>query len=107
MEGLIRSMRVMQRGAVAGWLVLCLSCTSSGSQFTCRAMKVSGGYGYVILCREDTLICQPYVPAVSGKQVFVTERDALKVGQLVCRKLDKGRPPTLTREEISEALGDE
>ena len=70
----------------------------------CRALPVRGGYGYAVLYEGDTLIKQPYIPAVSGRVVFRTEQEALKVGQLVCDKLRAGLPPTVTRREVENCL---
>ena len=85
------------------WLAACLSC-ASGDWLQCRAMPVPGGYGYVILHREDTLIKQPYVPAIGRRQAFRTEQEALEVGRLVCRKLREGVAPAVTPEEVEECL---
>lgn len=92
------------------WLVVaaCLSCCSgraSGSdELKCRAMKVEGGYGYVVLCGADTLISQPFVPAVGGRRPFGTQREALAAGRLVCRKLAAGESPALSVDEVKACL---
>ena len=39
-------------------------------------MQVDGGYGYVIRLDGDTLISQPYVPAVGHRRPFRTEAEA-------------------------------
>ena len=67
-------------------------------------MQVDGGYGYVIRLDGDTLISQPYVPAVGHRSPFRTEAEALKAGRLVCSKLRRGLPPALTREEVEACL---
>ena len=90
-------------------VAVCLSCCSgrksAGSRgFACRPVQVVGGYGYVVLHQEDTLIYQPYIPAIGRRVPFASEEDALKVGGLVCRKLMEGQPPTVSREEIVEKL---
>lgn len=94
---------------VLPFVAVCLSCCSgrksAGSEeFVCRPVKVDGGYGYVVLHEEDTLIYQPYIPAIGERTPFTSEEDALKVGRLVCRKLTDKRPPTVSREEITETL---
>ena len=85
-------------------LAACLFCCSGGGELHCRPMPAPGGYGYVILHKEDTLIKQPYIPAVGRRQAFPTEQEAMAVGRLVCRKLQEGLPPTVTPEEVEEAL---
>ena len=47
--------------------------------------KWKGGYGYVVVYGADTLIYQPYIPAIGEKTAFTSEEDALKIGTLVCR----------------------
>lgn len=89
----------------------CLSCGSGsasggGDAFQCRTMEVDGGYGYVVLCGADTLILQPFVPALGGRLPFATRAEALATGRLVCSKLADGEPPTLTREEVKACLTD-
>ena len=94
---------------VLPFVAVCLSCCSgrksAGSEeFVCRPVQVEGGYGYVVLHEEDTLIYQPYIPAIGEKTAFTSEEDALKIGTLVCRKLAEKQPPTVSREEIVENL---
>lgn len=66
--------------------------------------KWKRGYGYVVVYGADTLIYQPYIPAIGEKTAFTSEEDALKIGTLVCRKLAEKQPPTVSREEIVENL---
>ena len=93
---------------VSSVLAACLSCcsghASGGDELKCRVVEVEGGYGYMVLCGSDTLIYQPYIPAVSGKRAFSTKKDAMKIGQLVCRKLVDGQSPTVSKEEIAGNL---
>lgn len=94
---------------VLSLVAVCLSCCSGrtgagAGEFTCCVMQEEGGYGYVVFHKEDTLIRQPYIPAIGKKMAFATEEDALKIGRLVCRKLAEKQPPTVSREEIVENL---
>ena len=87
-------------------VAVCLSCFSGctntdETEFTCRAMQAEGGYGYMVLHKGDTLIRQPYIPAVGRKIAFATKEDALKVAKLVCRKLDEKQSPSISKEEIT------
>ncbi|HIZ00694.1 MAG TPA: DUF4907 domain-containing protein [Candidatus Bacteroides merdipullorum] len=82
-------------------LMTCLSCSHAGIDgLDCCVLQVPGGYGYVVRQNGDTLILQPYMPAVGHRQAFRTEAEALRAGELVCRKLRRGLPPTLTCEEV-------
>lgn len=66
----------------------------------CRTFKLENGYGYAILYGKDTVIYQPFIPALSGMKPFVTEEDAMKIGQMVRSKLMNNDIPSLTVEEI-------
>lgn len=90
-------------GALLG-LAACLSCYSFHEEPRCCTFPVPGGYGYAILYQKDTLIKQPYMPAISGRQPFRTVREARAIGELVCRKLRKGHPPTVTPEEVTDRI---
>ena len=83
-------------------MMLC-SCHSETGLHS-RVVSVEGGYGYMVLCGQDTVIFQPYVPAVGRRVPFATMHHAQAVGKLVCRKLSEGLSPAVTREEV-EALG--
>ena len=80
---------------------MCMACRDEGLHS--RVVRVEGGYGYVILHGNDTLIVQPYMPAVSGKVPFASERHAQAVAELVCRKLMAGDSPVVSRADV-EAL---
>lgn len=86
----------------------CLSCCKGGKsradEFHCKPMMVRGGWGYVVMMGSDTVVYQPYMPAVSSLRVFATEDDALKVGKIVCSKLQRGEAPSVNREEVYKAL---
>ena len=91
---------------VLSLVAVCLSCCSgrtggASGTFVCCAMQVEGGYGYVVLHGKDTLIYQPYIPAIGEKTAFTSEEDALKVAKLVCRKLDEKKSPGISKEEIT------
>ena len=88
---------------VAACLLFLYSCRSGRSQqFTCHPIEVEGGYGYVVLRGADTLIRQPFMPAIGGRRPFYSRETALRTGQKVCAKLEKGLPPTLSKEEVLE-----
>ena len=92
---------------VLSLVAVCLSYCSgrtnaAGEKLSCRSMQV--GDGYVVVYGADTLIYQPYIPAIGEKTAFTSEEDALKIGTLVCRKLAEKQPPTVSREEIVENL---
>lgn len=63
------------------------------------------GYGYEIKVNGGFTIRQEYIPAVEGMIPFKTEKDALKVADMVKEKIEKNQSPTLTKEEIEKKLG--
>ncbi len=89
---------------LAACLFSCSGCSSNSDELKCRVVEVEGGYGYMVLCGNDTLIYQPYIPAVEGRQPFSTKESALNTGKLVCKKLFDGEPPTLSKEEVNRLL---
>ena len=96
-------MRMLQASlpALAGTCLL--SCHADA--YHCQAIEIKGGYGYLITnLSSDTIIYQPFIPSASGQMAFRTASDALKAGKAVCKKLNSGHPPALTRNEL-EALG--
>lgn len=101
----------MMKTGMLTLVAACLSCCSgrgadSDGELKCRVMKVEGGYGYVVLHGGDTLICQPYMPAVRGRRPFSTKKDALNTGRLVCRRLAEGQSPALSGEDVKSCLTD-
>ena len=87
---------------VLSLVAVCLSCffgctNAAGEKLSCRSMQVKGGYGYVVVYGIDTLIYQPYIPAIGEKITFASEEDALKIGRLVCRKLAEKQPKKIKK----------
>jgi len=63
----------------------------------------NGTFGYDIYKNDSVLIHQPSRPGVSGNIGFKTEEDALKVAELVIKKiLNNEIPPTITKEELQD-----
>ena len=62
-------------------------------------------FGYDIYLHDAILIHQPSRPSLPGNSGFATEEDAMKVAELVIKKIRKNEmPPTVTIEEL-HALG--
>ena len=92
-------------------VAVCLSACRGGSPsggervWKCGLLEVEGGYGYAILHGGDTLIRQSCIPAIGERKPFATRKDALKIGHIVRDKLEEGRSPTVSREEVRRVLG--
>ena len=66
-----------------------------------RAFKTETGWGYEIGNSKRTLISQPFIPGIPGRQPFNTEEEALRVGKLALKKIEgKKILPTITKEDI-------
>lgn len=97
------------RGRCYAGMAWCLLLFILSVQTACRherlyscVVQVDGGYGYVILHGQDTLIVQPYMPAVGGKVPFTTKKHAQAVAEEVCRRLQEGKSPALNWEDVEK-----
>jgi len=65
----------------------------------------NGGWGYIIYVNGKKFIHQDRIPGIPGKQPFLSEEDAVKVANLVEKKIKAGLPlPAVSIEEM-QALG--
>jgi hypothetical protein len=69
-----------------------------------EAVQTVYGWGYNILADEKVYIKQEFMPAVPGKQGFSSADDALRVGNLVVKKLSTDLPPAITIGDL-DSLG--
>lgn len=93
---LMKLMFMMIKIGVPAVMAVCLSCCSGhvaggGNELKCRVMGVEGGYGYVVLHGADTLIYQPFIPALSGRLPFATKAEALAAGRWYAVSLPMGK----------------
>ena len=66
-----------------------------------KSFKTSNGWGYQILKDKKVLINQPTIPVIEGNKAFSSQKEALKVANLVKVKLEKGQfPPSVTKSQI-------
>ena len=60
-------------------------------------------FGYDIYAYSAVLIHQPSRPGLPGNTGFTTEEDAIKVAELIIKKIRNNKmPPTVTIEELRE-----
>jgi hypothetical protein len=71
------------------------------SAFKIESFSENGAWAYRIYENDTPVIEQRSVPGVGGNPGFKTKDDALKIANLVKRKLDRGIfPPTITKHEL-------
>lgn len=63
---------------------------------------VGTGFGYTIKAGDKLLIKQTVIPAISGNHTFCDRTDAQKVCDLVLEKLNAGKTPYISKEELTE-----
>lgn len=96
--------KILAAGISAAIFVLVI--VACGQDRKLRAETYSGvdggGWGYDIYLGDTLrLINQPFIPAVSGRKGFATQKEAENVAQLVISKLKSGiTPPMITRSEL-------
>lgn len=79
--------------------LLLIACTSKES-FKIKSFKTTSGWGYSIASNDRILIRQSIIPVINETKSFFTEKDALKVGNLVFDKLNKDLSPTVTKNDL-------
>ncbi|KAF2082968.1 DUF4907 domain-containing protein [Flavobacterium sharifuzzamanii] len=80
-------------------LLLFIACAKKEALRT-ASFKTNSGWGYTIAYKEKIVIKQSIIPVISDTKSFETERDALKVANLVKQKLKQNLSPTVTKNEL-------
>ena len=70
---------------------------------TAKTIIVTNGFGYEILENNTVIIKQQYIPVISGKHIFCSEKDARTVAELVVNKIEKRESPRISYEELVES----
>jgi uncharacterized lipoprotein YehR (DUF1307 family) len=81
-------------------LVLLLASCKKSEPFKTESFKTTSGWGYSIAYKNKIVIRQSVIPVLSDNKSFSTKDDALKVGNLVEKKLRDGILPTVTKNDL-------
>ncbi len=81
-------------------LALLLTACTEKSPFKIKSFKTTTGWGYSITSKDRVVIKQSIIPVINDTKSFMTEEDALKVGNLVIDKLNKDLSPTVTKNDL-------
>jgi hypothetical protein len=98
-----RRLRIALLILLVAVIVLVLGVIIKPNGGTVKTYRVDGGWGYSIMVKNKEMIHQPFMPAVSGKKPFTTQREAAKTGRIVLKKLQHGETPTITKEDLKKA----
>jgi hypothetical protein len=69
-----------------------------------QPIQSSYGWGYNILAGEKVFISQEYIPGIPGKKGFKSADDALRVGNLVIKRISSNQMPMITQRDL-DSLG--
>lgn len=82
-------------------LALCyLSCNRQTDDISTKVYATQNGFGYDLEIRGKTAIRQITIPAIAGNAAFCDSLDAVKVSDLVKRKLSRRENPSVSKREI-------
>ena len=89
-----------QRNLLFVILLLQLIACSKKEKFQVESIKISTGWGYTIAYKNKTIIKQTVIPVISDNKSFSTKEDALKVADLVVKKLNQNISPSVTKNDL-------
>lgn len=101
--------RSIDRRAIGVFCLVVVLTVGIGGYFAWRAASfrieyslfpTDSGWGYDIVAGVDTMIHQPFIPALQGDRPFPTERSARRAARAVIRKLQRGDSPALSPDEV-------
>jgi hypothetical protein len=80
-------------------LLLFVSCQKN-TELTLKSFQVNQGWGYSIEMNDKIIIKQSVIPTLPNKKSFISEGDALKVGNLVLDRITQKISPTITKKDL-------
>ena len=90
--------------------VLCLlliglnyQCKDKKNLFEVKVLQIdSTNYSYEIFYAGSIFIKQEFIPAIPCKKHFLTKKQALRTGELVVKKINAKKNPSISLEELIE-----
>jgi hypothetical protein len=76
------------------------ACVKNEKTFKTESFRTTSGYGYSIILKNKIIIRQSIIPVINDTKSFSTEGDALKVADLVVKKLNQNISPTVTKNDL-------
>ena len=65
-----------------------------------ESFKTTSGWGYLLSYKNKIIIKQSIIPVINDTKSFSTEEDAIKVANLVAKKLKENNSPTVTKNDL-------
>ncbi len=84
---------------LSSFLLLLLACNHNKG-LTLESLETDNGWGYIIKNNDKIIIKQSIIPVIQNQKSFENEEDALKVGNLVLKKLKANTSPTITKKDL-------
>lgn len=90
----------IQKNVLLAIFILQFIACAKNETFKIEAFKTTSGWGYSIATKNKIIIKQAIIPVINDNKSFSTEADALKVADLVVKKLNQNQSPTVTKNEL-------
>ncbi|MEL1253299.1 DUF4907 domain-containing protein [Flavobacterium sp. DGU38] len=81
------------------FFILLMAC-SKKETLEAESIKTASGWGYTISYNDKILIKQTIIPVISEVKSFSSEEDALKVADLVIKKISRNTSPSVTKNDL-------
>jgi len=87
-------------------IMLCLSINQCNlnNKADLVVIHLENGWGYELNNHGKTIIHQEIIPVIEGSSPFLSRKDSRKTGKLALHKLNEGKIPVITSQEL-DSLG--
>lgn len=82
--------------------IILTSCKEPQESLTSEVYKIKNGYGYKIILKDKVIINQNCIPVIQGNNPFCDSLDALKISQIVIKKIKSKEMPTIDTEDLTK-----